>query len=339
MEERTRRFALFIAYRGVLMLLYIVYILIGFFGLYFGGNWLVKSAARLAAVLGMSPLLIGLTVVAAGTSMPELMVSVDAALRGSSEIAIGSVIGSNIANIGLILGLSALITRIPIHITLFRREIPVMIVISCLVFVLASDLVIGSADGWLLFAGILVFNGVLIYLSRREPTNAEDERHLAEAEGITGPINRRGESLRLLAGVILLVIGANWMVEGAVGLALELGISKWVIGVTLVAVGTSLPELVTALVSAYHRQTDILVGNVVGSNIFNLLGILGVTAIVRPIPIDPALLQFDFLVMIGMALALLPFVFRRVLDRPGGSLMLGGYALFIGVTVMGTVAS
>lgn len=315
------------------MLLNLVYVAAGLAGLFVGGNWLVKGAARLAASLGVPPVVIGLTVVAFGTSMPELLVCLEAAVGGSSDIAIGNVIGSNIANIGLILGLSGVITTIPIHIGLIKREIPIMIAASVVVYLMALDGSIGFLDGLALFVGIVVFTAALVIFSRRERLRPDEESELEKEEGITGPIKRRTEVIRLMTGMLLLLFGADWLVKGAVEVALALGVSEMVIGLTLVSIGTSLPELVTALVAAINRHDGILFGNIIGSNIFNLLNILGLTALVRPIIVRPELLHFDLLVMIAFALIVLPFSLNRLLHRREALLLLGGYVAFIAITV------
>lgn len=318
------------------MLLDAVYILLGLAGLFFGGNWLVLGAARLASSLGIPPIAIGLTVVAFGTSTPELLVCVDAALRGSSDIAIGNIIGSNIANIGLILGVSGILMTIPIHIRLIRREVPIMILASLAVYPLALDGFVSRLEGLLLFAGILAFTALMLSLSRREQLQADQEQALKEEEGLINPTNRLREAGRLLIGLILLLVGANLMVTGAVNIARAFGVSEAVIGLTLVAVGTSLPELVTAIVAAIRRQDEILFGNVIGSNIFNLLGILGITALVRPVSVAPSILQFDLLVMIVFALAVLPFSLDRLMRRREATILLAGYGAFIFLTFVGT---
>ncbi|NWG15401.1 MAG: calcium/sodium antiporter [Chloroflexi bacterium] len=316
------------------MLLNVVYVLAGLGGLFLGGNWLLKGASRLAASLGLPPVIIGLTVVAFGTSMPELMVSLNAALSGSNGIVIGNVVGSNIANIGLILGVSGIIMTIPIHISLIKREIPVMIAASVVVYLLAMDGVIGSLEGLLLFAGLIVFITVLVVLSLRERLKPDELRELKEEEHILGVINRPFEIGRLLVGLLTLLVSADWLVQGAVSIAIALGVSEVVIGLTLVALGTSLPELVTAIIAATRRHDDILFGNVIGSNIFNLLGILGITALARPLPVEPHLLQFDMLVMLGFALLVLPMALNRMLRRREAVMLLAGYIGFLLLAVV-----
>ena len=311
------------------MLLDLVYVALGLAGLFFGGNWLVLGASRVASSLGVSALVIGLTVVAFGTSTPELLVSVGAALRGEPEIAIGNVVGSNIANIGLILGVSGLITAIPVHVTLIRREMPIALSAAVLLFVLALDGSIGALDGLLLVGGIIAFTSLLIVSARRERVDKQEEQLMAEVEGITGPINRWLELGRLLVGLVVLLVGANLLVEGAVSIARDLQVPEVVIGLTLVAVGTSLPELVTAIIAARRKETEILVGNVVGSNIFNILMILGVTSLVFPVPVSDSVQRVDIPIMIGFSLLLLPFALNRVLSKRESVFILIGYLVYV----------
>lgn len=316
------------------MLEALLLITLGIVGLFFGGETLVKGASRLAFRFGVSPLVIGLTVVAFGTSMPELVVSLNAAAQGSSEISIGNVVGSNIFNIGFILGVTGLITPIIVHISLLRREIPIMIAVSVLTILLASDGQLNMLDGILLLAGIIIFTVGLIWDSRREKMTKADSEELEELEGVQGTINLSVELLRVIGGIILLVIGARLTVDGAVIFARSVGISELVIGLTLVAGGTSLPELATSLIAALRKQNDISVGNVVGSNIFNLLCILGLTGIVRPITIAPSVLQFDVWVMLAFAILLLPFAWRRTLGRRAAAAFLVGFLAYTAWTVL-----
>lgn len=301
----------------------------GLAGLFVGGEWLVRASSRLAASFGMSPLVIGLTVVAFGTSTPELAVSLNAALGGVSDIAIGNVIGSNIANIGLILGVGGLIAVIPVHVILIRREIPLMIGMSVVVFLMALDGEIGRLEGGALFVGLLSFNAYLLLEGRREHPPLADERKMAEIEGIVGRINRGREMGRLVAGLALLLAGAHFTVEGAVAIARGVGISELVIGITLVAVGTSLPELVTSVVAALRSEPEIAVGNIIGSNMFNLACILALTAIVRPVPVSAGLIQIELPVMLGFSALLLPFVLDQQLQRWQALIFLLLYAGFI----------
>lgn len=313
-------------------------IVLGLTGLFLGGNWLVTGASRIARQLGLPPLIVGLTVVAFGTSAPELMVSVRAALSGSSGIAIGNVVGSNIANVGLILGITGLIAPIGVKVSLIRREIPLMIAITALVYIFIIDGNIQRLDGLILLIGFVVFNTAMLLLT----LNRSDEQKAADAEA-TG--DRNGQQInmalewgRLILGIVVLLIGAELTVRGATSVAQSLGVPDVVIGLTLVAFGTSLPELAASVIAALNGQSDIAVGNVIGSNIANLLFILGTTALISPIPITepgtfspyvPGLLSFDYLVMFAFALLVLPFALDRTLNRLESGLFLTVYTAFI----------
>lgn len=300
----------------------------GLVGLFYGGNWLVRGASNLALSFGVSVLIIALTFVAIGTSMPEMLVSVQAALAGKSDLAVGNVIGSNIANIGLILGATGLIAPLSVKAILLRREVPLMILVSLLAFVLTIDGQISRLDGAILLLAFVAFNLLFYWLARRE--SETQERLLSELEDSPdGMHSRRREFLFLFAGVVALVLGSRMMVEGAVNLARLFGISELVIAITLVAFGTSLPELAASLSAAYHRETDLAIGNVVGSNIANLLLILGVTAFVQPITVDRGDVQFEFIVMIAFAVLLIPFVRHQRLGRRQSALFLGAYIAFV----------
>ncbi|MDX1995604.1 MAG: calcium/sodium antiporter [bacterium] len=315
----------------------VLLILAGLAALFVGGDSLVKGAARLASTLGISPLVVGLTVVAFGTSVPELLVSINAASAGVSDIALGNVLGSNITNIGLILGVSALIFPITVEWRLIRQEIPLMIIVSVVVLAMARDGVISQADGLLLVVGFVSFTVVSLVLASRSRIVKQDIHEFSEQEHITpaAQINTVREALRLVAGIVLLGVGAGWTVDGATAVARSMGISEFIIGVTLVAFGTSLPELVASVIAAMRRESDIAIGNVVGSNIANLLAILGITASLHPIPVASNLLIFEFPVMIAFALLLVPFVLRRqVLRRPAAVLLFTSYVGFIAATIL-----
>lgn len=321
------------------MLVNVVMIGLGILGLVVGGQWLVKGAARLAGSYGASPLVIGLTIVAWATSAPELIVSVSAAAQGSSEMALGNIIGSNIVNIGLCLGIMALMFPVKISWNLIRREMPIMIGAAMLAFVLCLDGVVSRLDGLILFLCFLGFSVLVYVLVRREQrmVSATLEQYEQEESLINGRINRLFEVGRLAAGLVCLIIGANLTVDGATAVARTVGISEFVIGLTLVALGTSLPEFATSLVAAARRQTDIAVGNIIGSNIANVLGILGVTAMVQPVGVTPASLQVQIPVMLGFSLLVLFLGFDRMIKRREAALLLSCYAVFIGLTFIGQV--
>ncbi len=288
-----------------------------------GGELLVRGAARLAARFGISPLVIGLTVVAFGTSAPELAVSLQAALSGSTDLALGNVVGSNIFNVLVVLGVSAAIVPLLVSRQLVRVEVPIMIAISAMTVAISADGRIGHVDGALLI-GIMTAYGV--WLVRSNQNDAAQDEHVDTTP--RGGATRNG--LLILAGLALLVIGARWLVAGAVNVATALGVSQVVIGLTIVAIGTSLPEVATSIIAAARGQRDIAIGNVVGSNIFNLSLILGTTAVIAgPVPVAPAVLTFDMIVMTAVALACLPIFFTGyVIARWEGFLFLAYYVAY-----------
>ncbi|MDX1656258.1 MAG: calcium/sodium antiporter, partial [Candidatus Competibacteraceae bacterium] len=252
---------------------------LGFVLLVGGAEWLVRGASHLAAASGIPPLIIGLTVVAFGTSAPELAVSVQSALNGQADIALGNVVGSNILNVLLILGLAALIVPLTVSHQLIRLDVPLMIGVSLLVWLLSLDGSLGRLDGLLLVAGIIAYTAFSVIKGRQESQGGD------EFEQEFGDPGRRGMAWNLgliAAGLALLVLGASWLVDGAVMMARYFGISELIIGLTIVSVGTSLPEIAASVVASLRGERDIAVGNVVGSNLFNLLLVLGVTATVAP---------------------------------------------------------
>jgi cation:H+ antiporter len=311
------------------MLLDIGAVVIGLVGLLVGGEWLIRSASRLATALGVPTVVVGLTVVALGTSMPELVVSVSAALGGVSDVALGNVVGSNIANIGLIIGLAGLIAPLVLHVTLIRREIPIMIGASVVVLLMALDGTIGQADGIVLVLGYAVFTFVLYRFSRPASENAEVAEGVAEVEGQPVSISPVRELGVLVISIIVLIAGAQFIVGGAVNIARTVGISELVIGLTLVSVGTSLPEIATTLIAARRGHSDLAAGNAVGSNIANLLVILAVTSIIRPVPVPDQVLRLDLPIMIAFAVVIVPLAWNRRLERWQACVLLFGYAAFL----------
>lgn len=290
----------------------------------------MRGAARLAAAAGISPLVIGLTIVAFGTSSPELVVSVRAALARAPDIALGNVVGSNIFNVLVILGLSALAAPLVVAQRLVRLDVPLMIAVSALLLGLALDGRIGRGDAAVLCAGIAAYTAFVIRYSVREGAAVRDE-YAREFGAGAAP---RAVGLQLLvvaAGLGMLVLGADWLVRGAAELARRLGVSELVIGLTIVAAGTSLPELATSVVASVRGERDIAVGNVVGSNLFNVLAIVGVSGLVAPegIRVAPAVLRFDIPVMIGVSLACLPIFFTGYrIDRWEGAVFVAYYAAY-----------
>ncbi|WP_323036030.1 calcium/sodium antiporter [Pararhodobacter sp.] len=296
-----------------------LFILAGLALLIAGGEAVVRGASSLASKLGLSPVLIGLTVVGFGTSMPELMVSLDAALGGSPDIALGNVVGSNIANILLILGVTALIWPIQTATLSLGRALWLVMVATLALIVPFAMGSIGLGFG-VAFLGVLTLYLVLAF---RETTELEG------ADAGIAPLNIWISTGLILGGLVGLMVGANALVSGATALARLWGLSEAYIGLTIVAVGTSLPELATSLVAALRRQPGIAVGNVVGSNIFNILGILGVTAVVTPIPVTSRFLTFDLPVMLAATVAMLLALRLPRIGRSVGLVFLLGYAVYL----------
>lgn len=298
-----------------------------------GGELLVRGAASLAAALRISPLVIGLTVVAFGTSAPEFAVGVQSSLTDRTELVLGNTVGSNICNVLFVLGISALIAPLIVSSQLVRLDVPLMIVASFLVFVLGLDGSIGRLDGLVLFGGLIGYVAWSIVASRREsrPVQQEYEKH-AGAAAKADVMNVVVQIGLVILGLILLGLGSHWLVRGSADVARLLGVSELMIGLTVVAVGTSLPEVVASVVASLRAERDIAVGNVVGSNMFNLLGVLGLSALVAPRGVDvPAeALQFDIPVMIAVAVACLPIFFTgNLIDRWEGGLFFAYYLAYM----------
>lgn len=311
------------------MLIPLFSMLVGLLLLTGGAEGLVRAATALARRFGLSPLVIGLTVVAMGTSMPELVVSIDAALRGSPAVALGNVVGSNIANIGLILGVASLIAALRVQAQVVRFDMPILAFVSLVFIALLADGRMGRFDGSLLVFGLIVYVVYSIRWARREPDAAVEKEF---DEGLPPQLGLGPNLVLLVAGLAFLLGGAHLFVEGAMALALLLNVSEVVIGLTVVAVGTSLPELATSTVAAWRGEGDIAIGNAVGSCIFNLLGILGVTALVQPMGAS-GIGVVDGAVMVGFTFFLMPLVRTGfVLSRLEGALLLtayGGYVAYL----------
>jgi cation:H+ antiporter len=310
------------------MLAHLLFFLAGIALLAFGGNALVRGASALAVRLGVPPLVIGLTVVAWGTSAPELAVSLGAALRGQGDIALGNVVGSNIFNVLGVLGASALVAPLAVSRRLVRLDVPILVALSAAVYLLALDRHLGRWDGLLLVAAGIAYTAFAVRT-----------RH-GEEPATPGGARGRGRALVAQAGLValgllLLVIGARWLVEGAIAFARALGVSELVIGLTVVAVGTSLPEVAASVVAAWRGERDIAVGNAVGSNLFNIAAVLGLTSLLARggVPIAEAAVAFDIPVMVAVAVACLPvfFVGQAVLRWEGALLLAyyGAYTLYL----------
>ena len=311
----------------------VVFVVVGLVGLGFGADWLVQGASRIASTLGVSAMAIGLTVVAYGTSAPEIIASVIAALKGHPEVTMGNVIGSNIANIGLIMGLTALFVPFAVALQLMKRELPFMLLVTAAFFGLAWRGVFDRPTGIAFLAVMMIFTWLSLRWARKESkaVKAEFESY-EESEGMRKRAPLGGSIAMTVAGLAVLFLGGHLLVEGAVFVAVQAGISEVIIGLTLVAVGTSLPELATSVVAVRRGEADIMVGNLVGSNLFNILGALAVSAVIRPVPVDPELLKFEFpaLMVFTAAMAVMLFTSKRV-QRWEGVILLVSYAAFIGL--------
>jgi cation:H+ antiporter len=298
-----------------------IYVLGGLIGLFFGGEALVRGSVGIARRMAIPPLLIGLTVVGFGTSTPELLVSVDAAWRGVPDIALGNIVGSNIANILLIIGLSALVWPIRVMGATLRRDTAVMMAAALVLVPVFAMGDVGRPAGLLLVAGLA---GYLVWACCQPGARA------ADLLDVDKPASALVSGLWVIGGLVALMAGARFLVDGAVSIARDHGISEAFIGLTIVAVGTSLPELATSLIAAFRRQSEIAIGNIVGSNIFNVLGILGVTALIAPIPVASRFLTFDLPVMVAVTLVLAVLLLSRpVIGRGVGLALLVGYAIYV----------
>jgi cation:H+ antiporter len=295
-----------------------------------GGEGLIRGSLAVARRIGISPLLTGLVIVGFGTSMPELVVSLDATLSGRPDLAVGNVVGSNIGNILLILGMCAVITPLAVKPLALRRDALVMVGATMLFLVLAFGGQLGRGEGIVFFAGLAFY---LAWAYRTEVIHdaPAGEVHLAESEEVTAvPTSVAMTMAATVGGLVLLVLGSRVLITGAVGMAEHLGFSEALIGLTLVAVGTSLPELTVGVIAALRRHADVAVGNILGSNIFNLLGILGVSALVEPVVVNPRIIALDQWVMLAAALLLVIFLHTgKRLSRLEGLVLLGAYAVYI----------
>ncbi len=299
----------------------------GIVALYFGAEWLVRGAAHLAAAFGVTPIVVGLTVVSLGTSTPELAAAVVASFQGSGDLAVGNVLGSNLANIGLILGVTALVRPLQVAGRVVSREVPVMLLITVALYPIIADLTIGRWEGVVL---LLLLVGYLLFVFR----TARDE--VPEVLGEYRNFVERSSDLTrkevwkdlglIAAGIVALGLGGTVIVEGATSLAADLGVSELLIGITLVAMGTSLPELATSVVAALRKEADIAVGNIIGSNIFNIAAVLGAASLVRPIEVSQSALSVEFPATVLLSLLLLPIARSRYkIRRWEGAVLLLAY--------------
>ncbi len=308
----------------------VLYLVGGLVALVASGEYLVRGAVGIAQKLNVAPMVIGLTVVAFGTSAPELLVSLNAAYAGTPEIAIGNVVGSNIANISFILGITAIIFPLAVERGTLRTDWPVMMFGTILTFFFMWDLEIQRWEGLTLFALLIVFVSVLVRKAlKNRGNNVPDEYEETKGNSMALYL------LIVVGGLVGMYFGSEYMLEGAVGIADRAGMSKHVIGVTIVAVGTSVPELVTSIVASLKKQTDISVGNLLGSNIFNLGAVIGLTGTIKPIPVDQQVMAFDMWVVAGVSFVLLPLLLHKFkVHRWKGVMLLLAYLGYVGYTLI-----
>lgn len=314
----------------------VLILILGLAVLVIGGELLVRGAVGIATWLKISPLVIGLTVVSFGTSAPELLVSVNAAIANNPGIAIGNVLGSNIANIALVLGVTVLIFPIVVERQTKVLDWPFMMLMSLVFLGFASDLILEWWEGLIMFLALAGFTAYLIINSRKKTkasanSRIEDGEEELEGAGTSVPMSL----LYLSIGLVGLYFGSEWLLEGAVAIAESLGMEQHIIGLTIVAFGTSAPELVASCVAAYRQQTDISIGNLIGSNIFNICAVLGITAMVKPVGIDQAIMDSDMFWMLAISLAILPMMlFGKKIGRFKGFLLVSTYVVYISLLVI-----
>lgn len=308
----------------------LAFIILALLLLFAGAEALVKGSSSLALRAGLSPLMVGLTIVAFGTSSPELVVSVEAALSGQGDISVGNVVGSNSFNIGIILGLTALICPIPVHYQIIRIDAPIALIVAGLLWLLLLNGQLGRLEGGLLFTGIVAYTAMNLYFARRQsalPNVVADQSAEVSVPGITS--RWQIDAGLIIGGLAVLVFGSNLLVTNAIVVAEALGVSQAIIGLTIVAAGTSMPELATSVVAALRKQPDIAIGNIVGSNIFNILGILGVASLISPLT-APGIAWSDYAAMILFTVLLIPLLYTgRLLHRVEGAVLLALYGLYL----------
>ncbi|MGC6437114.1 MAG: calcium/sodium antiporter [Verrucomicrobiales bacterium] len=308
----------------------LIYLILGIIGLYFGAEWLVGGSSKLALKIGVSPLVIGLTVVALGTSAPELAVCLRLNLESRPDAALGNIVGSNICNMLLILGFSSLIRPLRVHRQIIRKELPILLMVSFALIVMLINKEVASWEGFILCVGIVIY----ILFSFKGANNSGEFKVEGASSSEIDTVSSQGYNgivliALLLAGLILLVLGAFFFEKGGIGLAKAFGVSEAVIGLTLLAFGTSLPELATSIVACMKNEGDIIVGNAVGSSIFNVLAILGITALFKPLSVNDINL-IDYSIMIGAVIFCWLFIYKKMeLNRIKGVVFLGCYAAYI----------
>ncbi|MEE4263274.1 MAG: calcium/sodium antiporter [Desulfobacteraceae bacterium] len=328
------------------MALDVVFFCIGLVMLYYGAEWLVKGSSSFARSLGVSPIVIGLTVVAFGTSAPELVVSVISSIKGKSMIAVGNVVGSNICNIALVLGLSAVLQPLTCDRSVVKRDIPIMMGISLYLLAISLNSTLGRMEGATLFGGVILYTFLNYYLAKKAPMTASVGAEFAAGAVAAGAdeieyISSRFKQIALIVvGIVGVVAGAEILINAAVKIMQVLGVSQKFIGLTIVAFGTSLPELATSVVAAMRKEMDISIGNLVGSNVFNILSVLGIASLVRPIPIPGGFIEsglwIDYLAMLFTSF--LPWLMMRrssTVTRRGGAVLLLCYVGYLGYLIIG----
>jgi cation:H+ antiporter len=320
------------------MLTHVLFFFLGLGALVAGAESLVRGASKIALSLGISPLVVGLTIVAMGTSSPEIAVSVGAVMNGTTDIAVGNVVGSNVFNVLFILGVSALITPLVVHSQIIRQEVPIMIGASVILAVMVMDGSLSRGESALLLALLVAYMVFLVRQSRAETVEIREE--------YDGAVRRNGawdghwavQALLIVVGLGLLVLGSEWLVDAAVAFARALGVSDLIIGLTIIAAGTSMPEVATSIIAAVRGERDIAVGNVIGSNTFNILGCLGLSGIMSAngLGMSSAVLNFDLWVMLAVAFACLPaFMLRNEIGRRRGLMFLAFYAAYVAYLILG----
>jgi cation:H+ antiporter len=320
------------------MLTHLLFFLLGLAALVAGAEALVRGASKIALSLGISPLVVGLTIVALGTSSPEVAVSVGAVLNGSTDIAVGNVVGSNVFNVLFILGVSALITPLVVHSQIIRQEVPIMIGASVVLVVMVLDGRLGRWESAMLLALLVGYMVFLVRQSRAESVEVREEYEGAVRRPGAWDSHWAVQVLLIVLGLGLLVLGSEWLVDAAVAFARALGVSDLVIGLTIIAAGTSMPEVATSIMATLRGERDIAVGNVIGSNTFNILGCLGLSGVVSSagLGIAPSVLNFDLWVMVAVAFASLPvFLLRNEIGRRRGLMFLTFYVAYVAYLILG----
>ena len=310
-----------------------LFILGGFTLLVFGGTYLVTGSVNIARSFAIRPAIISVTVVAFGTSVPEMAVSVIAAVKGSGDIAAANVVGSNIANIALVLGATACVMAVPARGTILKLEWPIMIFSALLLYLVFQSGDISRIEGAILMTGAVLFTAFMAWVASKERKDARGRIESADTVQSLGPENRATamEYVRVFGGILLLIAGGELALRGAVGLAREAGLTERVIGLTIVAIGTSLPEIATSVIASLKGEHEVGLGNIIGSNIYNTLSVLGAAALVLPVGVSAGLINFDIWIMVGFSLLIFPMMFfTSSIPRWGGGLLLAGWLTYTG---------